>query len=130
MMKMAGFKNMKRFLLALGLLLFASSAYADTAPWPYPLPNEHTYALTIATGGTSQAIPFVFGTGIKTWCVQNPTSATESLWIDFGRAAVVGSSFEVPAGTRACMGSEAIWNGAINANATTSAHAFEAFEFQ
>ena len=117
--------------LFIGLLaLLPVAAHADIAPFPYQLQNAHRYALTVTLGGASQTIPFVFGTGIKTWCVQNPASATESLWIDFGVAAVVGSSFEIPIGTTTCMGGTVIWAKSITATAATTTHAFEAFEWQ
>lgn len=118
--------------IALWLLAFmiaAAPALADIMPTPFVFVNAARFVRTVATGGTSQT-GLVANPGRKLFCVINYVSATESVWIDYGEAAVVGSSQEVPAGSTLCFGGSAIYNQAITLNATTTSHQVTFFEFQ
>lgn len=125
---------------ATAMLASTGLALAQTPQGPpLQLGGFNKINTTITLGGSSQAILFTFGATTKLWCIQNPSSATESLWVDFNEAAVVGGSEEIPAGTQLCMGGSVIFssgygglNGtnSITINATTSAHAFQAFEWK
>lgn len=83
---------------------------------------------TVATGGIA-VTAIAANLARKGFYVTNPSSATESLWINFTTAAVVGStsSLEIPPG--ATYYGNPVTTEAISANAATSAHPFGAKEF-
>lgn len=81
---------------------------------------------TITAGGSSQQISTAHSR--KYLLVQNPSSATESLWVNFGAAATVGQpSIEIAAGTALVL-SSFIPSQTITVIAATTGHAFTAKE--
>lgn len=122
---------MRRLVAAFAAALLASApALADVMPNPYGLTGSTRTTGTIASGTVSQSL-IGANNGRKAFCVQNPSSATESLWLDFGtRAASIGSSIEIQKGTAFCMGGQGVWLGAMTVNATTSSHAYSMFEWE
>ena len=64
------------------------------------------------------------------FCISNPSTATEPLYFDFGQAASLTLSLSVAPGALTCLGGALIWQGVVNVNATTTAHAFAIEDFQ
>lgn len=83
---------------------------------------------TMAAGATSQVLAAANANRSYLF-VANPTTATESLWINFTTAAVVASpSIELKAGDTFTMEGRFVSTEAVNVIATTIAHAFTAKE--
>ena len=83
---------------------------------------------TIAAGGTSQVLAAANTARVKLF-VQNPASATEGLWINFGIAAVIGQpSIEIPPGSSFSMSPLDIELESVNIIAATTGHSFTAKE--
>jgi hypothetical protein len=83
---------------------------------------------TVAAGGTSQALAAA-NTSRSFLFVLNPKAATESLWIDFGTAAVTASpSIELQPGQYFSMEGAFVATGAVNVTATTTGHVWTAKE--
>lgn len=121
---------MKKFLYGLLALALATlPASADIMSQPYAFVTSTRTTPTQATGGTSQ-VALVANKGRKSWCVENYSTASESTWIDFGVASVIGSSQEIQKGQTLCFGGSAVWQGAVTMNNTTTAHQVTFFEFQ
>jgi len=114
----------------LGALL-ASQAHADVTAPPLSLGAMNRASSTIATGGTSQQA-LAANPGRKVFCVEDPSAATEDLFLDFGQPASTtsGVSIDIPPGSLFCMGGGAIYTGQITVNAVTTSHAFIVYEGQ
>jgi hypothetical protein len=118
---------MKRFLgaAALGLTLIGS-VYAQTQN-----PDFHDAAtLAITTGGTSQVV-FPYNESRRALLIENPTTATESLFCNFGAAAslTLGTSFSLAAGQSIYFSQpNFVPKASEQCNATTSTHVFVAKE--
>jgi hypothetical protein len=83
---------------------------------------------TVTTGGTFQQI--IAANGARNNCtVQNPTTATEVLYVYFGStgAATTGKSFTLSPGMSiSCIAGNTRLTAAVNVTAPTTAHAFTA----
>lgn len=96
-------------------------------------PNPDVYdaaTLTITTGGTSQQV-FAFNQSRRLLLIQNPTTASEPLFCNFGAAAslTLGSSFSLAAGQSIFFSQpNFVPKASVNCNATTTTHAFTAKE--
>lgn len=84
--------------------------------------------LTITTGGSSQTL-FAAGSVVRGFRVQNPTDATESLYVDDAASAspTSGTSVEVPPG--GLYESQFPPTGAVAVYAATTGHAFRAASY-
>lgn len=115
----------KLFLVSAALLALCSQAVPQANPDMYDAAT-----LAIATGGTSQ---LVFGPNAsrRVLMIENPTTATEPLYCNFGAAAslTLGNSFSLAAGQSFYQSQpNFVTKSSINCNATTSTHAFVAKE--
>lgn len=80
---------------------------------------------TITTGGTSQEV-LPAQTGRKFLLIQNPTTASEALWLNFTDAAAVdaaGSVSLAPGGAMSFEG-DFVPQNSVNVTATTTGHKF------
>lgn len=109
---------------AVSLALLCGPAFADQQPDPRPV-SWSRCSSTIATGGTAQSITGYTGP-LRGFYLQNPSSATESLFFDpTGTASTTaGTSGELTAGISVSFGPGTIFAGAMSVIAATSAHAF------
>jgi hypothetical protein len=111
--------------LAALALIFIDRARADVQGDPKPITWKRC-STTIATGGTAQSL--ALGSGpLRGFFLQNPSTATESLFFDPSGAAstTAGTSGELAAGAILSTGPGTIFFGnSISVNAVTSAHAF------
>lgn len=90
---------------------------------------------TVATGGAA-VVAGAFNSGRRYYRLSNPSTASESLWInDKGGAAVVGGGTPASAGGMSWeLGIGKTWEpnpppiNAISVNAATNGHTFEAAE--
>lgn len=86
---------------------------------------------TIAAGGTAQTV-FAAGSIVTQGIVINPSTATETLYVDFVHAAADtapgpnGTTFELLPGQKCNVPP---LTGAVSVNAATTGHAFTAFQF-
>jgi hypothetical protein len=115
----------KLFLGAIFGLALCSQAIPQANPDMYDAAS-----LTIATGGTSQQ---VFGPNAsrRALLIQNPNTATEPLFCNFGAAAslTLGNSFSLAAGQSFYQSQpNFVTKSSVNCNATTTSHAFTAKE--
>ncbi len=119
---------MKRIALFLALLFGEIvPCFADVQPNPYILGAMTRCSGTIATGGTSQvAITSAQGSGMKTFIIQNPASASETLYVDFGESAGT-TSVGLIAGQMISFGGQAIWQGYVSVYGATTSHAYTCF---
>lgn len=79
---------------------------------------------TLTTGGTSQQV-FPANAGRYYVMCQNPITATETLFVNFGSAASTsGGSYELAAGGSITFDSNFIPAGTVNVNAATTGHRF------
>jgi hypothetical protein len=79
---------------------------------------------TVTTGGTSQQV-LPANTGRYYLMCQNPVSASEVLFVNFGSAAsTTAGSYELAAGASLTFDSNFIPAGAVNVNAVTTGHRF------
>jgi hypothetical protein len=110
--------------IALALALGCVPAFAQN-------PDVYDAAtLTITVGGTSQQV-FPFNSSRRLLLIQNPTTATEALFCNFGAAASLslGSSFSLAAGQSIFFSQpNFVPKASVNCTATTAAHAFTAKE--
>jgi hypothetical protein len=86
--------------------------------------------LTITVGGTSQQV-FPYNTSRRYLLIENPTTATEPLFCNFGAAAslTLGNSFSLVAGGSYLASTpNFVPKDSVNCNATTGGHAFVAKE--
>ena len=110
------------------LLLSTLPALADTMPNPYVVGRVVRCSGTITSGGSSQtAISATANTGSKFLFIQNPSNASEDLFVDMGESATSSGSIDLPAGSVFSMGGQAVWQGSVTVFATTTAHAFNCF---
>jgi hypothetical protein len=115
---------MKFVIAALVSAIVATGAAAQSFP-PGGTYAQIKYASgTIATGGTAQNVAWSL-TAAKMRCVQNPSSASEDLFVAFGGTAST-SSQDLQAGAQVCWP----WNGPVSVYAATTSHAFIAVEAQ
>lgn len=78
---------------------------------------------TITSGGTSQQAIAATATRKKI-IVQNPANATESLFLDFGIAAAVGTAIELVPGAIFESGAGLVSQQSVNVLAATTSHVF------
>lgn len=109
-------------------LLIVSEAQAQSQNWPFAYAGTTSDSGTVTTGGTSQTA-IAANPGRRGFCVENPGGATEDLFFDFGRAASLTASFDLVKGNWFCQFGPGVWTGTVTVNATTTAHAFIAYEF-
>lgn len=113
------------------LIALVPVAFADVAPTPYNFITVTRCSSTVATGGTSQtAVPA--NKGIKAWWIQNPSTATDSIFLDFTGAAVstAGTSVELEPGQMLSFGGPVIWNNGVTVNAATTGDKYVCFYAQ
>lgn len=117
---------MKKLLLrAVFVAGFCLPAAAQVSPDLYDSPT-----LTITTGGTSQQV-FGANASRRVLLIENPTTATEPLFCNFGAAAslTLGNSISLAAGQSFYQSQpNFVTKSVINCNATTSTHSFVAKE--
>lgn len=118
----------KILFLVLALLALGTPSFADVMSQPFVFTQAVRHVVVLTSGTVSQTL-LAANNGRKMFCVTNYASATESVWIDYNEAAVVGSSQEVPASTTLCFGGSAIYTNAITFNATTTSHQVTVFEY-
>jgi hypothetical protein len=115
-----------RFLIAaLAALLCASPAGAQQIVRSM---NGDRCSGTVTTGGVSQIASN--GDGARTWLVvQNPPSATEALYVDFGpnHLASTTLSTELAPGGSISFVAGVVPSGQINVTAATTGHRFICF---
>jgi hypothetical protein len=107
----------------LALILMVSSALAQQTVF-----DATTLAITV--GGTSQQV-FPYNTSRRYLLIENPTTATEALFCNFGAAAslTLGTSFSLAAGgSYLATAPNFVPKDALFCNATTVGHAFVAKE--
>lgn len=87
-------------------------------------------ALTLATGGVSQQL-FAANEVVHGCTIQNPSTATEAIWVNFTGAAAVGAagttSIQVPAGQTIPCGLGMA--SSVNWIAATTSHTINAVRF-
>lgn len=104
-------------------LLLVSLASAQQTVFDAP-------TLSITNGGQSQQV-FPYNSSRRMILIENPTTATEALFCNFGAAAslTLGTSFSLAAGGSFYQASPSfVAKDALNCNATTTSHAFVAKE--
>lgn len=117
---------MRRTLFA---LLASACLMGDAAAQPSPDMFDAA-TLTITTGGTSQQV-FGANSSRRVLLIENPTTATESLFCNFGAAASVtlGNSISLAAGQSFYQSQpNFVTKSTVNCNATTTTHSFTAKE--
>jgi len=104
------------------LILFAlpSLAYADQQADPRPISWKD------CTAGGISTTPFTIGPtqNLRGFFVQNPSTATESLFFDTAKTASTTASPELTAGASVTWGPGTIFAGVMSVTATTAGHAF------
>lgn len=128
-----GHEVVRRAFLALcGLLWAASPAWADVAPDARPIAWQQcksggTTPSAITAGGTAQPlIGASVNFPIRALLVENPTTASEPLYLNLaGTAAIDARSMSIAAGVTATLGpGTTITNSNPSVIATTTGHAF------
>lgn len=84
---------------------------------------------TISTGGTAQSA-IASNTSRKGWCIQNPSSATEDLFVRVNGTASATTGTDLSAGQAVCNLPGMIDTSAVSVFAATTSHAFVGFEQQ
>ena len=84
---------------------------------------------TITTGGTAQNA-IASNVSRRGWCIQNPSTATESLYVRLNGTASATTGMELAAGAQACNAPGQIDTSAVSVFAATTSHAFKGFEVQ
>ena len=115
---------MKKVFLAFAAMCLAVPAFAQFVSGNYST-ISYVSSPSITTGGAAQYISWTL-TAAKLRCVQNPSTATEDLFVNFGGVAAATGSHDLPAGVEICWP----WNGAVSVYAVTTSHAFIAFDAQ
>lgn len=109
---------------ALAVLLLCGAAQAQVQYDPRPIVWK-SCSSTITAGGTAQNL--TLGNGpLRGFFLQNPSTATESLFFDPTGAAstTAGVSGELIAGAMMATGPGTIFFGQMSVNAATTGHAF------
>lgn len=109
--------------LVSAMLGFASTASAQYVPGNYSTISNA--AGTITAGGTAQGITWTLPQA-KIRCVQNPKSAIEDLFVNYGGTAGATGSIDLQPGLMVCWP----WNGKVSVFAVTTSHAFVTLEGQ
>jgi len=117
--------------LAAALLLCTAILWSGPAPAIGIMADCATSPQSIATGGADQTQLAANGQRTNVW-VENYCSATsqnittaESLWVNFGAAAAVGTGFEIaPCGSVTFTNNNYPTTQALHLFAATSAHQF------
>jgi len=92
---------------------------------PQPLSVSTTdFSSTITTGGTAQ-VATAANTSRKSWCVQNPSTATELLYVRLNGTASATTGTELTPGSQVCSVANLIDTSAISVFAATTGHAFK-----
>lgn len=84
---------------------------------------------TIASGGTAQTA-IALNASRKGWCIQNPPTATEVLYVRSGTTATTTTGVTLSAGQQACSLPGLIDTGLISVLGATTSHAFQGTEYQ
>jgi hypothetical protein len=111
--------------LALWALLLLSTcsrlAYADQQADPRPISWKD------CTAGGISTTPFTIGPtqNLRGFFVQNPSTATESLFFDTAKTATTTGSPELIAAASVTWGPGTIFAGAMSVTAATGGHAFK-----
>lgn len=82
---------------------------------------------TITTGGVAQTA-IAANIYRKVWCVQNPSTASEVLYVRLSGTASASTGTVLQAGQQACNQADSIDTGAVSVFAATTSHAFLAWE--
>lgn len=113
---------MTRFAALAVFLALLSPALADQQPDAKPITWKD------CTPGVASATPLTVGpiASLRGFFVQNPSTASESLFFDTAKAAstTAGASPELIAGASVTWGPGTIFAGSINITAATGGHAF------
>lgn len=116
--------------LVLGVVLispwhaFAQGFTNQGKPFPFSWTRGSS---VIASGGTSQQF-LPANANRKALVVENPCSATEDLYVDFGEAALVVGSYDLGPCQSLAMGIGIVSQQSVNLIAATTNHAFILFE--
>lgn len=84
---------------------------------------------TITTGGTAQTA-IASNASRRTWCIQNPSNATESLRVRSNGTASASTGIELVAGAMACNQTGTVDTSAVSIFGLTTGHAWNGFETQ
>lgn len=84
---------------------------------------------TITSGGVAQTA-IALNASRKTWCIQNPTTATEALYVRINGTASATTGNSLVAGAQVCNQPNVIDTAAVSVFATTTSHVFTASETQ
>ena len=115
--------------LCLGMVALASLSIAAPARAQMAIQSWVDFSASIASGGVSQQIIPANGAR-RSFFVQNPCSATESIYIWFGSAASVNVSFELPACAAYFGDGSQLQAKAVHVFAATTGHFIKAAEAQ
>lgn len=120
--------------LILVFLLYALPAAAQLpnvapAPWVFQTCNE----IKGSIAGAAQNVPWQLGPNVKTWCVFNPSAATEVIYWRLTAAATTtsGDNGEILIGQFQCWGGLGIVQSPqfqLSVNAVTNPHKYFAWE--
>ena len=113
---------MKRLILAALMALAPAAAWAQTQPV-----TSLNASGTVAAGGTFQTV-FAADPSRNGCLIQNPTTATEALYVNVGSAApATANSFSIAAGaTFSCNVAGHVLTDKVTLEAATTGHAFTA----
>ncbi len=112
------------FWLSLNLILLCGAARADVQPDARPVTWTNCSGTVT---GSPQAIQLGNpGSPVRGFFLQNPSTATESLWFEpSGKAANIGQSIELGAGDNVTIGPGTIFAGnQVSVAALTGGHPF------
>lgn len=107
---------------------FGAGGESDVTAFPAPATSTPASG-TVTTGATFQSI--IAASGARLGCfVQNPISATETLYVFFGTngSATTANSVQLaPGGSVSCNAGQIVLQDNVSVTAATTAHAFTAF---
>lgn len=84
---------------------------------------------TLTSGGTAQTA-IALNTSRKGWCIQNPVSATEDLFVRVNGTASATTGVDLSPGFQACNLPSLIDTAAVSVFAATTSHTWLGFEVQ
>lgn len=84
---------------------------------------------TITLGGTAQTA-IAANTSRKGWCIQNPSNATEVLYVRVGATATTTTGVQLAAGQQACNPALVVETALVSVLAATTSHQWYGTEWQ
>lgn len=84
---------------------------------------------TIVLGGTAQSA-IASNASRKGWCIQNPASATEDLFVRVNGTASATTGTDLSPGMQTCSSPSMVDQAAVSVFAATTSHAYLGFEVQ